>query len=451
MTSMQLFRLFLLIVGSGTVDANAIAQQSAFVTTTSPTSTPQATSVVNADLSQAQSPPSESNVLRETTKLLPMLGKSETKNYIILSDASPTDITTVGSLLEATFKKYLDVCNTLGWQLKPLRHKLVAVVFRDQQDYKEFATKNDKLDKLWAVGYYMPQADRLVLYKSENGDDIKRAMNQIRAQGREVQKAEHSQQAAGNALQSNPNLANTKKQLLAEQDRIHDFAKGSFVSTVVHEAAHQLFFHTDVQRSGASCPLWLAEGLATNFETEQTDIEFGYKVDNWRRRESFKLAYEKDNLIPLQIFLLQERFTNGSDANEAMGYFYAQAYALTNWLLRERPTEVKLYLESLRDGSFAVAQDRQKNFEAIFGPVARLERNWVRYEGRRQKEFLTSPFAKSVLAKIPTAAKTIPADTAKSDIPQPNTAPNQSSTTTLETTTQSGSQSGSQSAPVPPK
>ena len=228
MTSMQLIRLFLLIVGSGTVDANAIAQQSAFVTTTSPTSTPQATSVVNADLSQAQSPPSESNVLRETTKLLPMLGKSETKNYIILSDASPTDVTTVGSLLEATFKKYLDVCNTFGWQLKPLRHKLVAVVFRDQQDYKEFATKNDKLDKPWAVGYYMPQADRLVLYKSENGDDIKRAMNQIRAQGREVQKAEHSQQAAGHALQSNPNLANTKKQLLAEQDRIHDFANFFF-------------------------------------------------------------------------------------------------------------------------------------------------------------------------------------------------------------------------------
>lgn len=127
--------------------------------------------------------------------------------------------------------------------------------------------------------------------------------------------------------------------------------------------------------------------MATNFETERTDIQFGYQVDNWRRRDSFKLACDKDIIIPLQILLTQDRFADGTNSNEAAGYFYAQAYVLTNWLLRERPTELKLYLESLRDGSFAVAQDRQKNFEAIFGPVARLERNWVRYEGRRQKNF----------------------------------------------------------------
>lgn len=438
---------FFLSLGSNSLNARVAEQDASKATTKTLIPLPQANPVVDANLTKQQSPPSDSTVLAETKKILPRLSQSDIEHYVILSDASPIDVTMVGTLLEATFVKYIEVCNTLGWKPRPLRHKLVAVVFREQRDYNEFAAKYDKVNKSWAVGYYSPLTDRLVFYKSESGEDVQKVVRQLDSQQRKVQQVEQSQQAAGHALRPNVDLAHVKNQLAAEHDRINDLVAGTFVSTAVHEAAHQLFFHTDVQRSGASYPLWLAEGLATNFETERTDIHFGFQVDNWRRRDSFQLACDKDMIIPLQNVLTQDHFTDETNSNEAVGFFYAQAYALTNWLLRERPTELRLYLESLRDGSFAVAQDRQKNFEAIFGPVARLERNWVRYEGRRQKEFLTSPFAKGVLAKMPTAAKTIPADTAKSDIPQPNTAPKQSSTTTLETTTQSGSQS----APVPPK
>lgn len=405
-------------------------------------------------LTKDQTPITESTVLKETAKLLPRFAKSETKHYVILSDTAPQDVTMVGSLLEVTFQKYIDVCDALGWQPKPLRHKLVAVVFQEQNDYLDFANKNDKMTKTWPVGYYSPSFDRLVLYKSESGADVQKVVQQLNAQDRQVQQAEQTQQAAGRALRPNPQLTHAKNQLAAEHDRINDLAAGSFVSTAVHEAAHQLFFHTDIQRNGSAYPLWLAEGLATNFETERTDIQFGYQMDNWRRRDAFKLAWEKDGLVPLEIMLTLERFSDGTNSAEARADFYAQSYIFTNWLMRERPTELRLYLESLLDGSFAIADQRKKNFENIFGPIARLERSWARYEGQRNKEFLSCANCKRVLAKLPKASKPNPDLSAKPAGLQPETVTGNAIVPVnpvAPVASKPPTQPETQSTPVPPK
>jgi hypothetical protein len=361
-------------------------------------------------LQPGQTPPSDSDVLRDTMKLVPKLRRSETTHYVILSDTTPEDVSMIGSMLEATVQKFAEVSDALDWSPKPLRHKLVAVVFRDQGDYADFAAACDKVNKSWAVGYYSPVADRLVLYKSDNGADVRKAIKQLDDESRRLQEAEQRQGGQGMALHTNRDFGHAKRQLSAEHARIRDVATGSFVSTAVHEAAHQLLFHTDVQRRGVAYPLWLAEGLATNFETERIDVRFGYQQDNWRRRDSFKSALDKDSVVPFEVLLTQDRLTDGTDNAEAIGNFYAQAYALTNWMMRERPTELRLYLDSLRDGSYANPHTRKEKFEAIYGPMARVERNWVRYEGARQRDILFTPYSKRVLA-TPTRAPVQPAPT----------------------------------------
>ena len=356
-------------------------------------------------------PNSNSGVLQETQKLLPQFQKSETKHYAILSDCSPQDIAMVGTLLEATYVKYHEVCDSLGWKPNLLRHKLVAVLFRDQRNFNDFAMQVDKVNKSWVMGYYSPLADRLVFFKSDSAADVKKVMADLNAQTKQVQEIGAAQKSPGQALRPNQEVEHVQSQLAAEKDRIQDSTEAIFVSTAVHEAAHQLFFHTDIQRSGVTYPLWLAEGLATNFETERINIVFGYQVENWRRRDAFKQVLLKDSIIPLGVLVTQDRFADGTESNEAVGHFYAQAYVLTNWLLRERPTELSLYLKALLDGSFADAKSRKAEFEFIFGPLARLERNWVRYESRREKDFLISPYGKRVLQKLfnkPAATETNP-------------------------------------------
>ena len=127
----------------------------------------------------------------------------------------------------------------------------------------------------------------------------------------------------------------------------------------------------------------------------------------------------------MEVLLTQDRFTDGKESAEDVGYFYAQAYALTNWMLRERPTELRLYLEALLDGSFADTKSRKAEFELIFGPMPRIERNWVRYEGRREKDFLLSPYGKRVLAKllnhpVATNAATAPSSKSEESLPSKN-------------------------------
>lgn len=92
-------------------------------------------------------------------------------------------------------------------------------------------------------------------------------------------------------------------------------------------------------------------------------------MDNWRRRDAFKLAWEKDSLVPLEIMLTLERFSDGTNSAEAIADFYAQSYVFTNWLMRERPTELRLYMESLLDGSFAIADQRKKNLRTSLVPL----------------------------------------------------------------------------------
>lgn len=174
------------------VPAHSVAQNSVVAATK--TSIQNSATQIDA---RSKSPATNSDVLQETLKLLPKFSKSETAHYVIVSNTSPDDITMVGTLLETTFLKYFEVCGALGWNALPLRHKLVAVVFREQRDYLEFAEKNDKVTKTWAVGYYSPFADRLVFFKADGAEDVQKVTQQLNQQDRQVQQAEQLQQAGG--------------------------------------------------------------------------------------------------------------------------------------------------------------------------------------------------------------------------------------------------------------
>ena len=61
---------------------------------------------------------------------------------------------------------------------------------------------------------------------------------------------------------------------------------------------------------------------------------------------------------------------------------YLQSYALVTWMCRFRQTELRRYLELMReepDGDPTPARHRAL-FEEAFGDVAALERAWLRHE-----------------------------------------------------------------------
>jgi hypothetical protein len=339
----------------------------------------------------------QSEVLAATRALVPSMQPTETDHFVLLSDAPQESARSIASLLEGTYRSFQQNCLRLGVRPEPLRHKLVAVMFREKGDYSVFARTRDGMDQSWAAGYYSPGADRLVLYDGLSDEKVQKAFGQLQAQNLRVQR---EAAAAGvqplDAGAAGGQVARAQREIDAQRRRIAATASASFLGTVSHEAAHQLFFHCDVQRRGVPYPLWLAEGIATAFEAEKAgDRDLGFQSENPARQQTFREAMREDRLVPLRALVVADGMpTDGEDA--AIRDFYAQAWAFTTWLARNRTREFASYLEALRSGAFALPTRREETFESIFGPIDSVERCWLRDEVRREPGLAETPWGRKL-------------------------------------------------------
>ena len=106
-------------------------------------------------------------------------------------------------------------------------------------------------------------------------------------------------------------------------------------------------------------------------------------------------AVAGDRLIPLRVLVSKDRYVSGNSSPEGeLKDFYGQSCVFTMWLARSRPTELRLYLEALKSGAYAVPSKREERFEAIFGPIESLERVWLRAEGRAWPGLAATPWGK---------------------------------------------------------
>lgn len=346
------------------------------------------------------SPPpivSDSEALERTQKVVPQLSRTESEHYVLLSDAPLEDAQHVTRLLEATLRSFYANCQAMRLPAHPPRHKLVAVLFREKSDFAAFAKSQDGMQQSWAAGYYSPTVDRLVMFDAMSGDSVKQAMGQLK--NNEERVTRQARGAGAGALDAGGTAgqaARIQQQIAAQKHEITSDVADSFAGTVTHEAAHQLFFHSGVQKRGIMYPLWLAEGLATGFEASgPTDAELGFQSDNPKRRSAMAEAVSGDRLIPLRVLVSKDRYVSGSNSAEGeLRDFYGQSCIFTMWLARSRPTELRLYLEALKNGAYAVPSKREENFEAIFGPIESLERVWLRAEGRAWPGLMTTPWGK---------------------------------------------------------
>lgn len=357
-------------------------------------------SVVAGSDSGAPKPLSaDSEVLTATRALVPSMQATETDHFVLLTDAPQESARQIAGLLEQTQRSFQQNCLRLGVEPQPQRHKLVALMFREKGDYAVFARARDGMDQTWAAGYYSPGSDRLVLYDGLSDEKVQRAMGDLQAQNLRLQK-----QAAAAGAQpldgsgAGGEVARAQRQIDAQRRRIAATATAGFLGTVSHEAAHQLFFHGDVQRRGVPYPLWLAEGIATAFEAENaSDRDLGFQGDNPSRQRTFREAVHENRLIPLGVLVVSDGIPGEGDES-LIRDFYAQSWAFTTWLARARTREFVTYLDALRGGSFALPTKRLETFESIFGPVDSLERCWLRDEVRRDPALGDTPWGRKLAA-----------------------------------------------------
>lgn len=275
-----------------------------------------------------------------------------TANYVICHNTSRGYALWCGSLLERLHKAFTNFWSHKGFELKEPEFPLVACVFSDKGSYGRFALAEleEAVDSV--VAYYSLRTNRITMY------DL-----------------------SGIELGGGPN---SRMNSAAQINDILSSPKAAFmVATIVHEATHQIAYNCGLHQRYSDCPLWFSEGIAMYFETPDLSSSRGWRSIgkvNQLRLKQFREYQRKRPVNSLQLLVTDDsRLRDTTTATDA----YAESWALTYFLLQQRPKEYVEYLRTLSAKAPQYWDDpktRWAEFEDAFGPdMNRLEIDFQRY------------------------------------------------------------------------
>ena len=234
---------------------------------------------------------------------------------------------------EDLYRSFVHYFRVRGFRLQEPEFPLVAIVFRNQDDFLAYARRDGARIGSNVLGYYSPVSNRISLFDIGGGR--------------------------------------------AKTEDWHENA-----ATIIHEAAHQTAFNTGVHRRFGSAPRWLVEGLGTMFEAEGVWDSTHYSSRSAR--------YNRGRLNQFQRLLgsrtansLGELITSDQIFQSNVDRAYAEAWAFSFFLVETRPKKYsELLARTAARPAFAGydASERLADFTAIFGSNLRhLEAEYLQF------------------------------------------------------------------------
>jgi hypothetical protein len=249
-----------------------------------------------------------------------------TQHYIVVYNSNEAYAKQVASLFENLYRGFFSFWKNQRWVLPKPRFPLVAVVLKDDQAFlKHAGAEIGDLAKS-VIGYYHLASNQMTTYNV-------------------------------------PNLERN-------------------VSTIIHEATHQLAYNTDVQQRFADNPMWVSEGLATFFESPDRRNPGKWRhigrvnQVNLARWRNYQPNRPQDSLATL--LADDMRCKSQASANDA----YGEGWALTYFLIKTKRQEYVDYLKLLSQGKPLAEQTKRQRIDAF-------EQAFKATLGELDKEFVT--------------------------------------------------------------
>lgn len=273
----------------------------------------------------------------------------KTKHYVICTSAPRHYAEWCGTLFERLLRAFLLQWERAGLELHEPAAPLPAIVFATQQQYAAFATRDAGPQLADKAGYYSVRSNCIVLFDLTTaiGGDAPRSADDV---------SRRVAAAPGN------------------------------VATIVHEATHQIAFNSGLHTRYADNPMWVTEGMAMYFETPDLRSGSGWTTIgklNLARLRQFKDYAESRRPADSLVALIsgEDRFRDPEAAADA----YAEAWALTYFLIRTRRDDYVQYLRMLADKPrlrWDTPDRRHADFAATFGDLDENNAHFTRYSLR---------------------------------------------------------------------
>ena len=277
----------------------------------------------------------------------------QTKHYVICSTAGRKYGEWVGGLFERLYDAFHLFWKEDDLNLHEPEFLLAAFVLKDQTEFVQLATQHDGADAAVSKGYFSIETNRIVMF------DLSATQNSAPAKSFEE---------------------------IRQKMRKSPFN----VATVIHEATHQIAFNSGMHTRFADNPVWLTEGMAMFFEVPDLESHSGWKTVGKmnqtrlvRFRELLKQQREPTSLPSL--IQSDSRLKDAAVAEVA----YAESWALTYYLIKNRKVDYVTYLKTLQSKSRLKAdtpEERLGDFSKAFGAdLDDLGRDFKRWPAWRSK------------------------------------------------------------------
>lgn len=251
-----------------------------------------------------------------------------TEHYVVCHDTPRPYAEWCGALFERLHVAFLAHWKKAGMAVETPTAPLVVVIFAERERYETFVAADLGPAKGRVAGYYDVRCNRVTTF------DLTRS----------------------ESLATLPATSATRAglQILARPEA------AGLVSTLVHEASHQMAFNCGMHRRLAPVPVWAAEGMATYCERSWKEIgEINKPLFDRFMTDRGEGDFER-------IVIDDTAFRDV----ERMPMAYARAWALTAFLARSRPDEYAAYMARLaakRPLSADGPEQRRRDFVAAFG------------------------------------------------------------------------------------
>lgn len=266
-----------------------------------------------------------------------------TEHYVVCYNTTETYARWNASLYEKRLTGFLKFWQSKGLKLQKPRFPLVAMIFATKEDYVAYA-KQDFEGAEGTFGYYHQSKNRLASYDLTGVEGVLPAGVKV------------NRDALLTTILSRPEAERT-------------------VSTVIHEASHQMAFNCGLQTRLGDNPLWLSEGIATFFETpagigKLNAFNYSNLIQTLPTRGPDALA---------TLLIEDSRLRNAETTTIA----YAESWGLFHFLINSNPKAMVKYLNLVRKlpiGSPADSKERLALFQACFGEdLDKLDRDFLKH------------------------------------------------------------------------
>jgi hypothetical protein len=311
------------------------------------------------------------------TDLLGEFGKgyevAASRHYLVCAPAGRAS--DYVSVFEETWRRFHMYFAVRGFEMDEPEFPLIAVILKDHESFSEYARNENAGIGSGILGYYWSTHNRVIMFEDPK----------MHATAEQRQLSQHRPVSSifaglgGSTPISREQLVLTTDPWDWAFSDPGDLAARSGINadlkeTMIHEATHQLGYNTKLHNRTGRNPKWIVEGLATVFEApgmEKARMGRSGKRANegWLHGfRKFVTSTRPENF--LETYIRDDRSFD-SDISNA----YAQAWALSFWLIETRPREYAGFLKKMANPEISkslTAERRVKLFQEAFGSNLRM-------------------------------------------------------------------------------